>query len=148
MAIDHRHRILIADDDPSIRTALRATLEAEGYWVMDVVDGREAIEALAREIVDVAILDLAMPHFDGLEVLKEVRRVRGMTVPPVLILTAYDSVTAAMESARRGAVDFLRKPITPNALCAAVRQAIVRGGMPLSGSGDGAAQHSPDNGLQ
>jgi len=106
MSIVNRHRVLIADDDPSIRTALRATLEAEGFDVIDAIDGRQAMEALLRETVDVAILDLAMPHFDGLEVLQELRIVRGDSIPPILILTAYDSVTAAMESARRGAVDF------------------------------------------
>ncbi len=119
------YRILIADDDANIRIALRAALEAEGFEVLDVANGRQAIEWLLHVSVDLAILDLAMPHFDGLEVLRDLRLVRGAATPPVLILTAYDSVTAAMEAARRGAVDFLRKPITPEALRTAVHNALV-----------------------
>jgi len=125
MKSDHRYRILIADDDANIRIALRAALEAEGFEVLEVANGRQAIEWLLHVSVDLAILDLAMPHLDGLEVLRDLRLVRGSATPPVLILTAYDSVTAAMESARRGAVDFLRKPITPEALRIAVHDAIL-----------------------
>ena len=124
MSDGNRYRILIADDDPNIRIALRAALEAEGFEVLDVANGRQAIEWLLHVSVDLAILDLAMPHFDGLEVLSELRLVRGTSLPPVLILTAYDSVTAAMEAARRGAVGFLSKPITPDALRDAVQNAI------------------------
>src|ERR1051325_6830556 len=108
-----RQRILIADDNPNIRRALRAILEAEAFEGGEAGHGPAAIEFLLRETVDLSILDLAMPFFDGLEVLRELRLVRGASIPPVLILTAYDSVTAAMESARRGAVAFLWQPITP-----------------------------------
>ena len=125
MSNDHRYRILIADDDANIRIALRAALESEGFEVLEVANGRQAIEWLLHVSVDLAILDLAMPHLDGLEVLRDLRLVRGSATPPVLILTAYDSVTAAVVSARRGAVDFLRKPITPEALRAAVQHAIL-----------------------
>jgi DNA-binding response OmpR family regulator len=118
-------RILIADDDSSIRAALCATLEADGYDVEIAIDGRMAIEALLNNHFDLAILDLAMPHVDGLEVLKELQIVRsGRAVPPILVLTAYGSVTAAVESARYGAIDFLHKPILPESLRASVRDAI------------------------
>jgi len=126
MSNANRYRILIADDDLNIRIALRAALESEGFEVLDVANGRQAIEWLLHATVDLAILDLAMPHFDGLEVLHELRLLRGASMPPVLILTAYDSVTAAMESARRGAINFLIKPITPDALRAAVHNAIAQ----------------------
>jgi DNA-binding response OmpR family regulator len=124
MSSPNPYRILIADDNPNIRRALRAILETEGFEVLEAGDGRQAIELLLNETVHLSILDLAMPFFDGLEVLRELRVVRGNSIPPVLILTAYDSVTAAMESARRGAVAFLCKPITPEALRAAVHKAI------------------------
>jgi DNA-binding NtrC family response regulator len=117
--------ILIADDDPGIRTALRATLEAEHYQVTSASDGRVAIEAILHGGVDLAILDLSMPYFDGLEVLKELRILCGPErMPRALILTAYGSVTAAVESARRGAVDFLSKPISPEQVRTAVRRAL------------------------
>jgi DNA-binding response OmpR family regulator len=118
--------VLIADDDPSILTSIRATLEADGYQVTSVEDGQVAIEALLNEHFDLAILDLAMPKMDGLLVLKEFQLVRGTEATPVLILTAYGSVDAEVESARNGAIEFLRKPILPESLRASVRQAIAR----------------------
>jgi len=118
-------RILVADDDAAIRTALCATLEADGYDVTLANDGRVAIEALLATHFDLAILDLAMPQMDGLEVLQELHVLRGEEdMPPVLVLTAYGSVSAAVESARNGAIDFLHKPILPESLRASVRQAI------------------------
>jgi DNA-binding response OmpR family regulator len=118
-------RILIADDDAGIRSAVQATLEAEGYEVACAEDGRKAIEAILNQSFDLAILDLSMPFLDGLEVLKELRLVRSKDyLPPILILTAHGSVTAAVESARRGAVDFLHKPISPETLRMAVRRGI------------------------
>ncbi len=69
-------RILIADDDRSICTALRATLEADGYEVALAEDGRVAIEALLSQHFDLAILDLAMPQMDGLEVLEKLQLAR------------------------------------------------------------------------
>jgi CheY-like chemotaxis protein len=136
MAHDGRPRVLVADDDAGIRTALRALLEADGFAVTEVADGRAAVAELSRGGVDLAILDLAMPCLDGLEVLRELRRAggdgggggAGEAVPPVLILTAYDSTTAAAEAARCGAFAFLRKPITPETLRAAVRGALASTG--------------------
>jgi DNA-binding NtrC family response regulator len=122
--ITDQHRILIADDEPSIRIALRSTLESVGYEISEAIDGRSAIEALLAEPFDLVILDLSMPHIDGLEVLKELARVRGSNVPPALILTAYGSVSAAIDSARHGAVEFLHKPIKPETLRSAVQRAI------------------------
>jgi DNA-binding NtrC family response regulator len=117
-------RILVADDDPSIRISLNAMLTADGYEVSEAEDGRDAIEALLNEHFDLAILDLAMPNIDGLEVLKEYQLVRGAEATPILILTAFDSVTACVETARCGAIDFLKKPILPEKLRSAVRRAI------------------------
>src|SRR5260370_36077051 len=110
----NRYRVLIADDDPNIRIALRAALEADGYNVLDVANGRQAIEWLLHTSVDLAILDLAMPLFDGLEVLSELRLLRGASIPPVWILTAYASVTAAIEADRPAAVGFAHQRHTPH----------------------------------
>ena len=119
-------RILIVDDDPSIRTSLSAILETEGYQISSAADGEAAIEALLNQNFDLAILDLAMPGPNGLEVLKEFHSRRGTDATPVLILTAYGSVDAAVASARYGAIDFLHKPILPETLRCSVRQAIAR----------------------
>ena len=81
-------RILVADDDPSIRAALRATLEADGYEVSLAPDGRAAIEALIAHTFDLAILDLAMPHADGLEVLRRLRENERTAAIPVILHTS------------------------------------------------------------
>jgi DNA-binding NtrC family response regulator len=118
-------RILIADDDPGVQIALRATLEADGYRTVAATDGRAAMAALLNDRFDLAILDLAMPELDGLQVLSDLQRhPPAFALPPVLILTAHGSITAAVDSARRGAFDFLHKPISPDALRTAVSRAL------------------------
>jgi DNA-binding response OmpR family regulator len=120
-------RILIVDDDPGIRLSLRATLEADGCDVFTANDGRAAIEALRCHRFDLAILDLSMPHLDGLQVLKELQAMRQAdSTLAVMILTAYGSISAAVDAARYGAADFLHKPISPDALRAAVQRAVLR----------------------
>jgi two-component system nitrogen regulation response regulator NtrX len=126
MKSTYSKHVLIADDDPSILTSIRATLEADGYQVTAVEDGKAAIETLLNRHFDLAILDLAMPKIDGLLVLKEFQLVRGTEATPVLILTAHGSVDAELESTRNGAIEFLHKPILPETLRVSVRQAIAR----------------------
>jgi DNA-binding NtrC family response regulator len=120
-----RRRILIADDDPGVQIALRATLQADGYQTVAVTDGRAAMSALLNDRFDLAILDLAMPELDGLQVLNNLQLRRPThALPPVLILTAHGSITAALDSARHGAFDFLHKPISPDSLRTAVTRAL------------------------
>jgi DNA-binding NtrC family response regulator len=123
-----RRRILIADDDPGVQIALRATLQADGYHTVAVTDGRAAMTALLNDRFDLAILDLAMPELDGIQVLNNLQLRRPThALPPVLILTAHGSITAALESARHGAFDFLHKPISPDSLRTAVKRALAAG---------------------
>jgi len=104
-----------------------ARLLRQSRYDVDIVHrGDEADEALRQGDFALAILDLAMPGPNGLEVLKEFHSRRGTDATPVLILTAYGSVDAAVASARYGAIDFLHKPILPETLRCSVRQAIAR----------------------
>ena len=125
---DHNKTVLIIDDSPIIVARVRAMLEGMplAATVMQAGSYAEAFPLLESQRPGIVLLDINIPGRNGLEVLSELRLVRGTSLPPVLILTAYDSVTAAMEAARRGAVGFLSKPITPDALRDAVHNAIIQ----------------------
>ena len=77
--IDSNHKILVVDDEPQILKVLQAYLEKEGYHVVSAMDGRQALEVFSREEPSFVILDLNLPHLDGLEVCREIRR--NSTVP-------------------------------------------------------------------
>lgn len=110
-------RILITDDEKNIRLMLRIALEQEGYVVEEAADGAEALEAIARCLPDLLMLDLNMPVLDGMAVLERLRAANVSTgKPKVVVLTAYGSIAAAVKATRLGAVDFLEKPITPDEL--------------------------------
>ena len=101
------NRILVVDDEESIRTVLRTLLSRLGYEVTVAVNGIEALEVLERAQVDAILTDLRMPEMDGLALLDKVT-VRYPELP-VVVLTAHGSVDTAVEAIKRGAFDFLSK---------------------------------------
>jgi len=102
-------RVLVADDEPSIRFVLREALEGAGHEVVEAADGNAAREALAGRRFDLALLDIRMPGPSGLELLDELRA-RGGDAPAVVIMTAQNSFENAVEAMKRGAFDYLTKP--------------------------------------
>jgi len=102
-------RILLADDENTSRETLAGVLRDEGYEVDTAADGLEALTALGEKIYDVVITDLRMPGADGLAVLRRVREIAPQTL--VLLITAYASVETAVEALRRGAHDYILKPL-------------------------------------
>jgi sigma-B regulation protein RsbU (phosphoserine phosphatase) len=101
-------RVLVADDDPGLRGLLTSYLAAEGVEVETVASGREAIDRLREAPPDILFLDVAMPGKSGLDVLAVIRE--HQVDAAVIITTAYGSEEVAVESLRRGADDYLRKP--------------------------------------
>jgi DNA-binding NtrC family response regulator len=102
-------RVLIADDDPSALTGLRALLMAWGYEVEIAPNGRAALEKLTSEAPAVLITDVVMPLMNGLELLDAVRTTRpGM---PVILLTAHSSLDTLLVAAAEGAFAYLPKPV-------------------------------------
>jgi two-component system response regulator AtoC len=99
---------LIADDDPSVRSALRMIVSRRGYGVIEAEDGDIAIETLGARPVDVIITDLMMPRASGFDVLRYARERHPTT--PVIILTAEGSIRDCVEAMRAGAFNFLTKP--------------------------------------
>src|ERR1700730_6826592 len=116
-------KVLIVDDEAHIREMMRLTLEAAGYEVGEAADGEEGLARFGDgSAYDVVLLDQKMPGMDGLETL---RRVLARTPDArVVMVTAFASVELAVDAMRLGATDFLRKPMTPEALRAAVAAAI------------------------
>jgi two-component system response regulator PilR (NtrC family) len=102
-------RILLADDEISIRDSLAELMRQEAYEVDVAADGVEAIAAIDDAIYDVVITDLRMPGADGLAVLRHAREVAPQTL--VLLITAHASIDTAVEALRRGAHDYILKPI-------------------------------------
>ncbi len=116
-------RILVIDDDPTITAMLKRGLSYEGY-VVDTAESGEQGLAIAREYSpDLIILDIMMPHIDGLEVLRRLRAVGSQ--PPVLLLTAKDAPADQVKGLQAGADDYVIKPFTFEVLAARV-QALLR----------------------
>lgn len=101
-------RVLVVDDEERFRTTLARMLTVQGFSVLALASGQEALEALARESYDVVLLDLRMPDMDGLTTLSEIKKLRPET--EVIILTGHASLDAAMEIIKMGGYDYLLKP--------------------------------------
>lgn len=120
-------RILIADDEPSIRRTLREILEYEGFGVEEAVDGEEAIAKAVGGSVDLLLLDIKMPKRDGMDVLQSLAE-KELPVPVVMI-SGHGSIETAVEATQLGATDFLEKPPDLNRLLVTVRNALKRGSL-------------------
>jgi DNA-binding response OmpR family regulator len=123
--------ILIVDDEDTLRHFLKLTLEDEGYRVSEAADGQTALDLLARETFDLALVDLRMAGVDGLEVMRQFRQRSPET--QIIILTAYASVPSAVEALRHGAHDYLTKPFDTGELLASVADGLARGQAQTSG---------------
>ena len=117
-------RILVVDDEKSMRDLLSITLEKEGYDVLTAAGGEPAIEALHRESVDAVITDLRMPKVDGLQVLRAAKEVSPDTA--VIVITAFASTETAVEAMKLGAYDYITKPFKLDEVNLIVRNALER----------------------
>jgi two-component system NtrC family response regulator len=102
-------RILIAEDEKPQRELLEGFLRKEGFEVDGVGSGREALQRLRESVYDIALIDYKMPELDGLQTLREIRRLSPEL--PVVMMTAYGTVETAVASMKEGALDYLTKPI-------------------------------------
>ena len=123
--------ILVAEDDPAIGNALQRALTHAGYRARRAADGAQALEMLAGQPADLVVLDVSMPHVDGLEVCRRLRRDGDRT--PVLMLTARHTIGDRVEGLDAGADDYLVKPFSLDELLARIRALLRR----TSVTGDG-----------
>src|SRR5690606_35579528 len=118
-------RILLADDDASMRRLLRTVLEREGFDVVEALDGLETLDAVEGNGIDLVILDHDMPNLTGLGVLEEMRARVSTASIPVIMLTARTDDTE-LEALELGAQDFMTKPVQPRSLVARVKAVLKR----------------------
>jgi EAL domain-containing protein (putative c-di-GMP-specific phosphodiesterase class I)/DNA-binding NarL/FixJ family response regulator len=116
--------VLVADDDPAIRTLLRHALERAGFQVQVVTNGREAIDQIRRHDVAVLLLDVDMPILDGLQTLREIRADDRSRTLPVILVTASAAESDRVRGLEGGADDYLTKPVALRELTARVRAQI------------------------
>lgn len=130
-------RILLVEDDNMIGRAVEGSLKDSRYTVDWVKDGKAAIDTLAAQPYDAVLLDLGLPHKDGLQVLADIRA-RGLALP-VLILTARDDITSRLQGLDNGADDYIIKPFEMSEVLARIRAVMRRTG--------GSAVNMLDNGV-
>ncbi|MFC8510660.1 response regulator transcription factor [Streptomyces sp. NPDC057411] len=121
---ERAERILIVDDEPAVREALRRSLAFEGYGTEDAVDGLDALAKMESYGPDLVVLDVQMPRMDGLTAARRIRA-SGSTVP-ILMLTARDTVGDRVTGLDAGADDYLVKPFELDELFARIRALLRR----------------------
>ena len=120
---DSRQKILVVDDEASIRRILETRLKMAGYNVVTAEDGEEAVELFNKTNPDIVILDVMMPKMDGYGVTREIRRVSDV---PIIILTALGDVSERITGLELGADDYISKPFSVRELMARIRAVLAR----------------------
>ena len=122
--------ILIVDDDASVSGALRQVFEYDSHHVAVAQDGAAGLKRLVKDGPDVVFLDVKMPGMDGLEVLTRMRKLDART--PVIMISGHGNIDTAVEATRRGAYDFLEKPLDTARLFVTLRNALDMKGLKRS----------------
>jgi two-component system, OmpR family, KDP operon response regulator KdpE len=117
--------ILVVDDNPQIRRALRTILISQGFVVLDARTGEEALDVIRHEHVDLILLDVNLPGMSGFETCKEIRRTSGV---PIIMITVRDTERDKVQAFDVGADDYVVKPFGTDELTARVRAALRRAG--------------------
>lgn len=139
-AEDDPQRILIVDDEPAVREALRRSLAFEGYGTQVAVDGYDALAMAEAYAPDLIVLDIQMPRMDGLTAARRIRATGSTT--PILMLTARDTVGDRVTGLDAGADDYLVKPFELDELFARIRALLRRSSY---ASAEAAGAEAPDD---
>lgn len=123
-------RILLIEDDPHIRRFLRASLETQGYELLEAENGRDGLALAASQSPDLVLLDLGLPDMEGLEI---IRKLRSWSKIPIIILSARGQEREKIINLDAGADDYLTKPFGVGELLARIRVALRRAGPALEG---------------
>lgn len=116
-------KILVIDDERSIRNSLREILEFEKYKVDEATDGEEALQKIEQTLYDIILCDIKMPNTDGIEVLEKGLKI---TEAPFIMISGHGNIETAVDSLKKGAYDYLEKPLDLNRLLVTIRNALER----------------------
>jgi two-component system response regulator ResD len=122
---DRQRRILLVDDEASLRMLVRRYLQRDGYLVVEAVDGAQALQRLAEQPFDLAVIDVMMPKVDGFDL---VRQIRSRSDIPVIMLTGRGEESSRVAGLELGADDYMVKPFSMPELVARVRARLRRPG--------------------
>ena len=114
--------ILVIDDKPNIREVLSTILREEGYEVKTCQTSAQALEVIAEILPDLIVTDLKMPGMNGIDLMKEIKKFH--TDIPVILITAYGTISSAVEAMKAGAYDYLTKPMDYDRLKILIRRAL------------------------
>ncbi|MDI6625622.1 MAG: response regulator transcription factor [Brevundimonas sp.] len=128
-------RILIADDDPLLRSLLVHRLSADGHDVLVAGDGAQALASIAEQKPDLIVLDALMPIMDGFEVLRRLKAGR-LSTAPIIMLTALKREQDIVGALQLGAADYLVKPFIPDELSERVRRLLLAAPLQTREGGD------------
>ncbi len=116
--------ILAVDDSPSMRDMVRITLSGAGFEVTAACDGREALEKAREKSFDLVLLDVNMPHVDGIQVIRGLRADASYRHVPILMLTTESSADRKREGKEAGATGWIVKPFDPTQLVATIHRVL------------------------
>ncbi len=117
-------KILIIDDEKSIRNTLKEILSYEGYEVTEAQDGIEGLKFVEKDKFDIILSDIKMPKMDGIEVLEKLQEISPET--PVVMISGHGNIDTAVEAIRKGAFDYISKPLDLNRMLVTIRNAMDR----------------------
>lgn len=120
-------RLLVVDDEPGVREGCRRTLVSQGYVTDTAPDGRQGLELLGEHDYALVLVDLKMPGMDGLEFLAAAQQLETETV--FVVITAFATLSMAVDATKRGAYDFVAKPFTPEELVSVAERALAHAAM-------------------
>jgi DNA-binding response OmpR family regulator len=120
-------RILVVDDEPDLRDAVRVYLEMHGYLVLQAADGQEAVDKVRTTLPDLVVLDVMMPVVDGIAALQEIR---SLSAVPVIMLTVKGDEDDKVRALRLGADDYVTKPFSQRELLARIESVLRRAAQP------------------
>jgi len=124
---DAKQNILVVDDEPQITRVLKTTLSSQGYGIRSASDGEEALRAMSEWPPDLIVTDLRMPHMDGLELCREVRKTSQV---PIIVLSVKGEDSIKVQALDAGADDYVTKPFSMTELTARIRAALRRASVP------------------
>ncbi|MDZ4823396.1 MAG: sigma-54 dependent transcriptional regulator [Flavobacteriales bacterium] len=114
-------KILVIDDEAAIRSALREILEYESFEVVEAPDGPAGLKLADKDVFDIIFCDIKMPRMDGIEVLEKLKEREIHT--PVIMISGHGTVDTAVEAIKKGAYDFIQKPLDLNRILVSIRNA-------------------------